>query len=137
MTARVNSADFAGARDEALLDAMKKTGKPNGRMMPELSNKVVAPSPSPEKPAHDMQSAMTRDIDYVATSQSVLDALRQIKGHVSLSPSEQTEAVNILSNDQEGSHKTVVALMGLTAGVVLGVSGFKLFEHFNRSREVV
>ena len=129
---KLNSAEFAEQREQAMLRS-RKTGNPNTRMMPEMSKSAKASRPSTsfdgEVAAPDSSSSPSSssdpedDVDYVATSDAILDALRRIKGHVAYNNKEKSEICDIVGckpNTKQMRNPFVLAVLCLILGFVLG-----------------
>lgn len=135
-TNKLNSAQFAEEREQAMLRS-RKAGNPNTRMVPELSKSAkaaranVEPLPSETafeateesgSPSSDPASS-DDDIDYPATSVAIMDALRQVKGHLELSKTERDEACAILGGKhamRNVSHPVLLSVICVIIGLVLG-----------------
>ncbi len=128
---KLNSAEFAEQREQAMLRS-RKTGNPNTRMMPEMSKSAKASRPStsfdgevaaPDSLSSPSSSDPEDDVDYVATSDAILDALRRIKGHVVYNEKEKSEICEIVGckpNTKHVRNPLVLAVLCLILGFVLG-----------------
>lgn len=128
---KLNSAEFAEQREQAMLRS-RKTGNPNTRMMPEMSKSAKASRPStsfdgevaaPDPLSSPSSSDPEDDVDYVATSDAILDALRRIKGHVAYNDKEKSEICDIVGckpNTKPVRNPLVLAVLCLILGFVLG-----------------
>lgn len=101
MSEKPNSAEFADQREIAMLKS-RRNGNPALRMMPEISSARVAKTISETKPLQASNVATQsaepeeKDIDFVATSEAIMEALRKTKGHLVLSDADRKEAASLI-----------------------------------------
>lgn len=128
MAEKPNSAEFADQREIAMLRSRKK-GNPGLRMVPEISSARAAKTlteteSDPASPAADSAAKIDADlsepdIDYAATSDAIIEALRKIEGHITLSEAEKKEAASILGSKSKSCTTTLVAAS--IVGVIFGM----------------
>lgn len=125
MTEKPNSAEFADQREQAMLRS-RRAGNPGLRLVPEMSAKAAKTSEplgtieSDAPPSfQETDTDASEDIDYHATSQAILDALRKIESNVKLSKEERKEAHRLLSGNYSENnvlHMLVVLVLGIIVG---------------------
>ena len=123
MEEKLNSADFADKREQAMLRS-RKAGNPGLRMVPQdgkaaSSEDAPAPPPRPAAP-----------IDYDATSRAILDALRKVDGDLRLSASERREAVKLVA-PRDTTAQAIYYACGIVVSLLLG---FVAGKYQGRSR---
>lgn len=131
MAEKPNSAEFADQREFAMLRS-RKNGNPGLRMVPEISSARAAKtlteteSNTPPTAANELETDVSEpEIDYEATSDAIIEALRKIDGHITLSDTEKEEASSILGCKPT---KTPSMLGPLLLGVVAGVGISQLMK---------
>lgn len=90
--ATLNSADFAAGRDDAMLRS-RRASNPNTRIVPELSKsaKAARVEVTADAPSGTEQGPGEERVDYEATSEAILDALRKTEGHLTLTREQRAE----------------------------------------------
>tara|TARA_B110000046_G_C12948323_1_gene378986 strand:- start:117 stop:551 length:435 start_codon:yes stop_codon:yes gene_type:complete len=117
-----NSAEFAEQRDHAIL-ASYKAGNPALRMVPEMSKigtKPPVPKLTPPQPAAlPEQYYRSSSIDFAATSNSVLDALRRIDYNLKLTRAERIEARRLLCTNMDNAQFTAKCTLVILMSCIL------------------
>ena len=129
MAEKLNSAEFAEGREMAMLKSRKPGSPSTTRLVPEMSKQA------PMAVSRDNESALSgtivdttydeiaqppeEEVDYGATCKNIMEALRQVKGHVILDSNERMEAYRILqpSKTHDYSRMVLPILIGMLIGI--------------------
>lgn len=141
MAEKPNSAEFADQREIAMLRSRKK-GNPGLRMVPEISSARAAKtltetesdpaSPTADSTAAKLDADLSEpDIDYAATSDAIIEALRKIDGHITLTEAEKKEAASILGGKPKSCTPSLI--VAVIVGLILGGIASHASKKFKKS----
>lgn len=129
MTEKPNSAEFADQRELAMLQS-RRAGNPTLRMVPEISSARAAktltetdsgasPTAAPDADEALDEGTESSQIDYAATSDAILEALRKCKGNIIMSHAQKKEASMIINCPKHTSLPIVVSVILLIVSTVI------------------
>ena len=106
-------------------------------MVPEISSprasktltetECTDPPASPDSvTAENNADVVETAIDYTATSDAIIEALRKIDGHITLNTAGKTEAAKILGCQSKSCAKSLV--LSFLVGAIIGVGASKLMS---------
>lgn len=113
-------AEFAAQRESSMLRS-RKSSNPTARLVPESSKHPPLPTKIEEAPPVAEENTETSNvtIDYHATCNSIMTALKQTHGHLTWSAAEKKEAIALIGKPANVTHSILLAIVCATIGAVM------------------